>query len=134
MDNHFNQFDQFNTDSNYLANNGEGTSVFGSQDYNGMQSNPSYPTVDAGDVPKIKEQNGNQGFRSLELSLISNQRMNEVVQKMKTGEFSMQNTRFSNGFLNNSKGEKIFSDVIASGNVVSSNQLSSILNSTAKQE
>ena len=43
-----------------------------------------------------------QGFRSLELSLISNQRMNALVSKMKTGELSMSNTAFSNGYLNNS--------------------------------
>ena len=91
MNNHFTHFDQLNNDSTYLLNNGEATSVFGSQDYGNRESNPSYPTVDANDIPDVKDSNHGQGFRSLELSLISNQRMNALVSKMKTGELSMGN-------------------------------------------
>ena len=51
-------------------------------------------------------------MRSLELSLISNQRMNALVNKMKTGELSMGNEFSQNDNLSNSqKAYKFFNNL-----------------------
>ena len=106
-----------------------------------MQSIDNYPTDDKdhknlSNLNDInRDRNKEQRFRSLELSLISNQRMNAVMSKMKTGELSMSNTKFSNGYFNNSqKEEKIFEGPFPNSNVLNSNQYTSGLNSTEQQD
>ena len=85
---------------------GEATSAFGSQDYNGATA---FPTVDQSDVPYTNQNTTcpTVNYRSLDLSMVSNQHVKNLVNKMqKGGEYSMGDRDCQQNTLNLSNSQK----------------------------